>query len=86
MFVESGLLHSIRMLWLDAPYGVDYDLDFGLLARLSPEQPRRRWHRYQHFYLWFFYGFLLPKWVFFDDWVILKKRFIGVHPLPKPKP
>jgi linoleoyl-CoA desaturase len=64
--------------------GVDYDLDFGVLARLSPEQPRRRWHRYQHFYLWFFYGFLLPKWVFFDDWVILKRRLIGVHTLPEP--
>jgi linoleoyl-CoA desaturase len=64
---------------------IDYDLDFGALARLSPQQPRRWWHRWQHVYLWFFYGFLLPKWVFHDDFVILKRRTIGVHQLPAPK-
>jgi linoleoyl-CoA desaturase len=64
--------------------GIDYDLDFGVLARLSPEQRRRPWHRYQHLYLWFFYGFLLPKWVFHDDFIILKKRLIGAHKLPAP--
>ena len=47
--------------------GVDYDLDFGRIARLSPEQRRRPEHRFQHVYLWFLYGFLLPKWVFYDD-------------------
>ena len=64
--------------------GIDYDLDFGGLARLSPGQTLRSWHRYQHVYLWFFYGFLLPKWVFHDDFVILRKRMIGVHKLPRP--
>jgi linoleoyl-CoA desaturase len=64
---------------------IDYDLDFGALARLSPRQTRRSWHRWQHLYLWFFYGFLLPKWVFHDDFVILKRRYIGVHRLPPPK-
>ena len=66
--------------------GVDFDLDFGSVARLSPEQPRRAWHRYQCFYLWFLYGFLLPKWVFFDDFVILRRRLIGVHKLAPPSP
>jgi len=64
--------------------GVDYDVDFGLLARLTPGQRRRAWHRYQHLYLWFFYGFLLPKWVFHDDFIIWRSRLIGRHPLPKP--
>ena len=64
--------------------GVDYDLDFGLLARLSPGQERRAWHRYQHLYLWFFYGFLLPKWVFHDDFIIWRRLHIGSHPLPRP--
>ena len=64
--------------------GVDFDLDFGVLARLSPTQSHRPWHRYQHVYLWFFYGFLLPKWVFWDDFVILRHRMIGVHKLPPP--
>jgi linoleoyl-CoA desaturase len=61
---------------------VDSDLDFGFIARLSPDQPRRPWHRYQHFYLWFLYGFLLPKWVFIDDFNILRTRRIGPHRLP----
>ncbi len=64
--------------------GVDHDLDFGILARLSPEQPRLPWHRWQHLYLWFFYGFLLPKWVFHDDFVVLRSRFIGGHALTPP--
>lgn len=64
--------------------GIDYDLDFGWLARLSPSQRRRRWHGLQHLYLWFFYGLLLPKWVFYDDFVIARRRFIGVHKLPEP--
>ncbi len=65
--------------------GVDYDLDFGILARLSPEQPRRAWHRFQHVYLWGLYGFLLPKWVFFDDWVVFGTRRVGVHPWTRPR-
>ncbi len=64
--------------------GVDYDLDFGILARLTPGQKRRVWHRYQHLYLWFFYGFLLPKWVFHDDFLIWRSRYIGVHAMPRP--
>ena len=66
--------------------GIDYDLDFGGLARLSAGQTHRWWHRYQHVYLWFFYGFLLPKWVFYDDFVILSRRMIGVHKLGRPTP
>ena len=64
--------------------GIDYDLDFGALARLSPDQPLRSYHRYQWLYLWFFYGFLQPKWVFYDDFVILRSRMIGKHALPPP--
>lgn len=60
--------------------GIDFDLDFGTLARLSPEQPRLRHHRYQQYYLWFLYGFLLPKWVFHDDFVLLRDRRAGPHP------
>ena len=63
--------------------GIDFDLDFGVIARLTPEQARRPWHRYQHYYLWFLYGFLLPKWVFYDDFVILRERRTGPHKLPR---
>jgi linoleoyl-CoA desaturase len=64
--------------------GVDYDVDFGVLARLTPGQARRPWQRYQHLYLWLFYGFLLPKWVFYDDLLIWRSRRIGVHAMPRP--
>ncbi|MEZ4299930.1 MAG: acyl-CoA desaturase [Polyangiaceae bacterium] len=62
--------------------GVDFDLDFGKIARLSREQQRLSWHRYQQYYLWFLYGFLLPKWVFYDDFVILRERRAGPHEVP----
>ena len=56
------------------------------MASARCTQRHRPWHRYQQFYLWFFYGFLLPKWVFFDDFVVLSKQLIGIHKLPRPTP
>lgn len=61
--------------------GVDFDLDFGVIARLSPTQARRPWHRFQHYYLWALYGLLLPKWVFHDDFVLLRHKVAGPHRL-----
>lgn len=63
--------------------GIDYDLDFGNIARISSEQQRRSGHRFQHLYMWFLYGLLLPKWVFWDDFVILFTRRIGTQTMPK---
>jgi linoleoyl-CoA desaturase len=63
---------------------IDFDLDFGVIARLSPEQALRPWQRYQHYYIWFLYGFLLPKWVFRDDFVLLRTLRAGPHKLVKP--
>jgi linoleoyl-CoA desaturase len=62
--------------------GVDFDLDFGSIARLSAEQRRSPWHKHQCYYLWFLYGFLLPKWVFYDDFILFRDRRAGVHELP----
>ena len=64
--------------------GVDFDLDFGSIARLTPEQDRRPWHRFQHLYIWGLYGLLLPKWVLFDDFVVITTRKLGSHRLSKP--
>jgi linoleoyl-CoA desaturase len=64
--------------------GVDFDLDFGVIARLSPEQKRRVGHRYQHLYLWFLYGLLLPKWVLRDDFIHLFTQRAGPHKLYRP--
>ena len=64
--------------------GIDFDLDFAPVARLSPEQTRRTGHRFQHIYMWPLYGLLLPKWVFVDDWNHLRTRRAGPHHLSKP--
>jgi linoleoyl-CoA desaturase len=47
--------------------GHDDDIDLGILGRLSPHQPWRRFHRLQHFYLWLLYGLLPIKWQAYDD-------------------
>jgi len=66
--------------------GIDDDLDVGALARMSPAQRWRPWHRAQHVYMWVLYLFLLVKWVFFDDYVNLAARRVGAHKLVKPGP
>lgn len=63
--------------------GVDDDLEVGALARMSPAQRWYPWHRAQHVYMWFLYGFLLLKWVFVDDYANLAQGRVGAHRLPK---
>ena len=64
--------------------GHDDDVSIGALGRWTPDQPRRALHRFQHIYTWALYGFLLPKWVFFDDFRNLLTRRVGAHALPRP--
>ena len=66
-------------------HGHDDDINVGLLGRLSPEQPRLAFHRFQGIYLWFLYGFLTIKWHFFDDFYNLWVGRIGGHKIPRPK-
>ena len=47
--------------------GHDDDIDLGILGRLSPHQRRLPIHKFQHYYLWFLYGFLPMKWQLYDD-------------------
>ena len=54
--------------------GVDPDIDQAPFGRLTPEQPWKWWHRYQHTYLWFLYGFLALRWFLYADYVELAKR------------
>jgi linoleoyl-CoA desaturase len=54
--------------------GVDDDLDAQPWLRLSPEQPRRKLHRFQHLYFWFFYALLFIAWIFYMDY---QKYFRG---------
>ncbi len=65
--------------------GEDDDINVGFLGRLSPHQPRYRFHRLQGIYLWVLYGFLAIKWHFYDDFYNLASGKIGAHRVPRPK-
>jgi linoleoyl-CoA desaturase len=63
--------------------GEDTDIDLGLLARLSPHQRRRSFHRWQHLYLWPLYSFLTIKWQLFDDFHDMIVGRVGRHRVPR---
>src|SRR5512132_2797104 len=64
--------------------GHDTDIDLGTLARLTPHQRRRSYHRWQHLYLWPLYGLLAIKWQLVDDfWKLISGR-ISNRPFPRP--
>jgi linoleoyl-CoA desaturase len=65
--------------------GHDDDINIGVFGRLSPHQPRRDFHRLQHFYLWLLYGLLPIKWQLYDDFRDVLLGRIGGHRMPRPK-
>jgi len=65
--------------------GVDDDIDTGSLARLSPGQPRRFYHRLQHLYMWPLYCFLAVKWQLFDDFATVVRGRMSGRPFPRPR-
>jgi linoleoyl-CoA desaturase len=65
--------------------GYDTDIDLGGLARLSPHHPRRWFHRWQHLYLWPFYGLLTIKWHLINDFRYILIGRVGRHPIARPK-
>ena len=65
--------------------GHDDDIELGGLGRLSPEQPHSRFHRLQHWYLWFLYGFVAIKWQLYDDFKNIADGKIGSYSIPRPK-
>ncbi|MCB2228262.1 MAG: acyl-CoA desaturase [Desulfarculaceae bacterium] len=64
--------------------GYDTDIDLGVLGRLSPHQKRLPFHRWQHFYLWFVYGFLAIQWEFVGDFQKMIMGGVGKHRFPRP--
>jgi linoleoyl-CoA desaturase len=60
--------------------GVDSDISQAPWARLAPTQPWRRWHRYQHLYMWFLYGVMTMKWFAFGDFSNLARGRVGDQP------
>ncbi len=65
--------------------GHDGDIDLGILGRLSPHQPWRKFHRLQHMYLWVLYGFISVKWLFFDDFRSFVEQKAGAFDVPRPR-
>jgi linoleoyl-CoA desaturase len=49
----------------------DGDLDGPVFLRFSPHQPRKKVHRFQFLYAWFFYGFLTIAWSTSKDFIQL---------------
>jgi Fatty acid desaturase len=65
--------------------GHDTDIDLGILARLTPHQTLRSYHRWQHLYLWPLYGLLAIKWQLFDDFRKLITGRISTQRFPRPR-
>ena len=47
--------------------GLDEDINPGPLLRFSPLKPLKPWHKFQHYYCWFFYGLMTHKLAHFFD-------------------
>ncbi len=65
--------------------GHDTDIDLGIFGRLSPQQRRRAFHRWQHFYLWPLYGVMVIKWHLYDDFHDVITGRMGENRFPRPR-
>ncbi|HWU77606.1 MAG TPA: acyl-CoA desaturase [Rhodanobacter sp.] len=65
--------------------GHDSDIDLGVLARLSPLQRRRPWHRWQHLYLWALYAVTVIRWHWYGDFRDVITGTIGERPFARPR-
>jgi linoleoyl-CoA desaturase len=65
--------------------GADDDIDISPFARVSPAQPRFRYHRLQQFYIWVLYGFLYLKWHLFSDFKNVARARIARSRFPRPR-
>lgn len=48
-------------------HGLDEDIDVGFFMRVSPDQKRYKFHKYQHLYGWVLYSLLTLRWVTIKD-------------------
>jgi linoleoyl-CoA desaturase len=65
--------------------GVDDDLEAEPFLRFAPGQRRYWFHRFQYLYVWLLYGFLPPKWQWYDDFKDLITARKGNHAVPRPR-
>jgi linoleoyl-CoA desaturase len=55
--------------------GADDDINPPFILRFSPSSKRFWMHRYQHLYVWFFYGISTLSWVMSTDYVRIKRYY-----------
>ncbi|MEM7008862.1 MAG: acyl-CoA desaturase [Thermodesulfobacteriota bacterium] len=65
--------------------GHDSDVEVGIFARFTPHHKKHFFHRFQHIYIWFLYGFLAIKWQLIDDFVVYFKGEENGHKIKRPK-
>lgn len=65
--------------------GQDTDIEAGTIARLSPHQARRWFHRWQHLYLWPLYAITAPRWHLYGDFKEVVTGQMGPHRIPRPR-
>lgn len=66
--------------------GADTDIEQMPLARLAPDQPRRWFHRWQHIYMWVFYGLYSLKHHFGGDIKgVTGGHFGAITPVARPR-
>ena len=64
---------------------LDDDIDLAPIGRFSSDVPLRSYHRYQHYYLWFFYTLLVVQWHFYSDYKKLWTGKIGDRTFAPPR-
>ena len=64
--------------------GVDVDIEMEPLLRLAPNQRWRRYHRFQHFYIWVLYALMPANWHFWADYRDLANGHISGQRFPRP--
>lgn len=66
--------------------GADADLEApGWLCRFNRSQVWKPWHRWQHYYMPFFYGFMVPRWQLSLDIKYFRRGRIGQSKIGWPK-
>ena len=62
---------------------MDEDIDLDPLMRFSPDQKRKKFHKFQHIYAWFLYGFMTISWALDKDFQQLfrykRKGLLKIH-------
>jgi linoleoyl-CoA desaturase len=65
--------------------GVDTDIEIGSFVRVTPHQPRRWFHRFQHIYLFALYALTAPRWHLWGDYKEVISGWMGPHRIPRPR-